>query len=116
MSHRIEKVNSQIQKIVGEIIAKNLSLKEGVFLTVSKVDTSADLRYTRVFISVFPFQENRYAKKTLEKEIFSIQGAMNKQLQMKILPKIEFILDERQEKLDEIDKIFGQIEKENHEK
>lgn len=112
MSHRIEKVNSLIQKYIAEILGKDLSLKKGIFLTVSKVDTSADLRYTHIFVSVYPASESDYALKTLNKEIFSIQGSLNKKLQMKVLPKIKFELDNRQENISELDKIFEEIRKE----
>lgn len=115
MAHRIEKISSLIRKSVSEIISRDLSIKKGVFLTVSKVDTSADLRYARVFVSVFPVEQSDYAQRTLEKEIFRIQKQLNGQLAMKILPKIIFVLDKRQEKVSEIEKIFEQIKKENRE-
>ena len=56
MSERIQKINKLIKRHLGEIFLKELSLKPGLFLTVSKVDTTPDLRYTQVFISVFPYK------------------------------------------------------------
>ena len=74
MPERIAKINELIKRHVSELLSRELSLKPGIFLTVSKVDTSRDLRYTKIFISVFPHKESEYAIKTLEKEIYSIQG------------------------------------------
>lgn len=109
MSQRIEKINKLIKDVTGEIILKNLSFKEGVFVTIAKVDTSRDLRYTRVFVSVFPDKEIDYAAKTLEKERYKIQNQLNKKLHMKPLPKIEFRLDMTESRADEIEKLLKDI-------
>ncbi|KKQ01342.1 MAG: hypothetical protein US10_C0016G0012 [Candidatus Moranbacteria bacterium GW2011_GWD2_36_198] len=69
MSERIVKLNKLFKEHLGEIFQRELSLKPGVFLTIAKVDTTPDLRYTRVSISVFPFKDTDYAMKTLAKEI-----------------------------------------------
>lgn len=88
---------------------RELSLKQGIFITVSKVDTTADLRYTRVSISIFPEKETHYTLASINKEIYSIQGALNKKLHMKPLPKIEFIVDNTESQADEIEKILKEI-------
>lgn len=109
MSLRISKINELVRQNIDAIILKDLSLKEGVFITVVKVDTTPDLRYTRVFVSVFPEKEAGYAEKTLQREIYLIQGQLNKKLHMKPLPKIEFKLDFTESKADEIEKLLKRI-------
>ena len=106
MSERIVKLNKLFKEHLGEIFQRELSLKPGVFLTIAKVDTTRDLRYTRVSISVFPFKESNYAIKTIEKEIYSIQGALNAKLKMRPLPRLQFVLDSTEEEADKIEKIL----------
>jgi len=114
MSVRIEKINDLIRDNVSEIINKHLSLKKGVFVSIIKVDTSKDLRYTKIFISVLPEDEIEYVLATLKKEIFHIQKLSNQKLNIKIFPKIKFILDETGNKLNELDKIFEEIKAEKN--
>ncbi|KKR20449.1 MAG: Ribosome-binding factor A [Candidatus Moranbacteria bacterium GW2011_GWA2_39_41] len=109
MSERIQKINELIKQHVNEIILKDLSLKEGVFATIAKVDTTPDLRYTRIFVSVFPEKEMDYTQKTLTKELYRIQGALNKKLHMRPLPKIQFITDRTESKADEIGRLLREI-------
>lgn len=109
MSERILKINELIRKHISEIISRDLSLKAGVFVTVAKVDTTPDLRYTRIFVSIFPEKEIDYAAKTLQKELYRIQGKLNKKLAMRPLPKIEFKIDMTESKADEIEKLLKQI-------
>ncbi len=109
MSDRIVKLNKLIKEHLGEIFQRELSLKPGLFLTIAKVDTSPDIRYTRVSISVYPYKDCDYAIKTLNKEIYTIQGALNKKLKMRPLPRLEFVLDSTEEEADKIEKILTRI-------
>ncbi|KKQ07167.1 MAG: hypothetical protein US16_C0001G0003 [Candidatus Moranbacteria bacterium GW2011_GWE2_36_40] len=47
--------------------------------------------------------------KTLAKEIYSIQGALNKKLKMRPLPRLQFVSDSTEEEADKIEKILAQI-------
>lgn len=109
MNQRISKINELVRSHLNNIILKELSLKEGVMLTISKVDTTPDLRYTRVFVSIFPEKEIDYAIKTLGKEIYQIQGKLNQKLHMRPLPKIEFRLDNTESEADKIEKLLQEI-------
>lgn len=109
MSQRIDKINALIQKHISEILVKDLSLKLGVFLTVAKVDTTPDLRYTRIFLSVFPEKETNYVIETLKKERYMLQGALNRKLHMKPLPKLVFKVDKTEAEADKIEKILREL-------
>jgi|SRR3990167_3943333 len=111
MSRRIEKVNKLIQHLMAEIIEREIDLKTGVLITVSQVDTTPDMRYTRVFVSVLPPRESQYVMKTLEHEIYPLQRALNKKLHMRILPRVSFVIDDREEKANQVEQLFKEIEK-----
>lgn len=111
MSFRLQKVNSLIREQIGEIITRELDIKPGVFLTIAKVDTTKDLRYTHIFVSVFPEKEGRYVEVALRNEKGAIQKELNRRLNMKILPKILFKIDTTEAEADEIEKILREIKK-----
>ncbi|HBO17078.1 MAG: Ribosome-binding factor A [Candidatus Moranbacteria bacterium GW2011_GWE2_35_2-] len=109
MSLRVEKINSLISKHISEIISRQLSLKPGVLVTVSKVDTSSDLRYSQVSVSIFPEKETAYVINTLKKEIYAIQGSLNRKMPTRIIPKIRFKPDATKAEADAIEKILKKI-------
>jgi len=109
MSFRIQKVNSLIREQIGEIFTRELDIKSGVFLTIAKVDTTKDLRYTHVFVSIFPEKETNYVEVALKNERSNIQRKLNKRLHMKILPEINFKIDKTEVEADEIEKILRKI-------
>ncbi len=112
MSYRILEINELIKQQMAEIITREIDLKPGVFLTISKVDTSRDLRYTHIFVSIFPEKETNYVMETLKKEIFTLQKELNKKLFLKIVPKVSFLPDSTESKADEVEKILDDIKKE----
>lgn len=109
MFSRIDRVNELIKEILAKIIQEEADIPPGVFLTLVKVDTSKDLRYARVFVSVFP--EKKFGKtiEHLGKKIYLIQGALNKKLHMKPLPRIEFVADKTEAEADKIEKLLKKI-------
>ena len=108
-SMRITKINELLRKLLGEIMERDMSLKPGVFITIAKIDTSKDLRYTRMFISVFPEQETHYISETLKKELSRIQKSLYGKLYMKPLPKLSFEIDETAQEADKVEKILKKL-------
>ncbi|MFA6193679.1 MAG: 30S ribosome-binding factor RbfA [Parcubacteria group bacterium] len=109
MSLRIERVNELIKTSIAEIIAREVELPPGVFVTVAKVDTTRDLRYAQVFVSVFPENKFGSAIKILSKKLYILQGSLNKKLHMKPLPRIEFVSDHTEAEADKIEKLLREI-------
>ncbi len=112
MSERVAKLNDFIRDNISEIFSRELSFKKGVFVSVIKVSTTKDLESTKILISVFPEKERSYIMNTLKKEIYRIQGALNKKMQIRRLPRIEFTLDKTQENVDRLEAVFKQIAEE----
>jgi ribosome-binding factor A len=106
---RIERINELIKQTLGDIIAKELELPLGVFVTIAKVDTSADLRYARVFVSVYPEKKFSAVLDVLRKRVYFMQGILNKKLHMKPLPRIEFIADWTEVEADKIEKLLKEL-------
>jgi ribosome-binding factor A len=57
-------------------------------------------------LSIFPEKETQYVLKSLEKEIYKIQGLLNKKLRMRPLPKIVFKLDTSEIEAEKIEKLL----------
>jgi len=109
MSHRILQINELIRELLGEILVREVSFKVGILATITKVDTSADLRHSRISISAFPEQELSYVLKTLEHERKNIQKALHRKLHMKPLPIISFYPDPTEQNADVIERLLLEL-------
>lgn len=116
MSHRIAKINSFLTQELSSILAKEISWKKGLLVSVSKADTSPDLRHSQIFINILPIQEENYVLVTLKKELFKIQGTLNKKMHTRILPRLTFVIDKKLERVSQIEELFQKIELEKNEK
>lgn len=90
-TNRIAKVNSLIQRELGPVLHEYLDWQKGL-VTITKVETSKDMKYAKVWISIFNGDDNKILE-FLKKNIYDIQGEVNKHFYTKIIPRISFYLD-----------------------
>ncbi len=112
MHDRITQLNDLIRDILGEILTREISLKQGVIITLSRVETARNLRTTRVFLSILPIEDRNYGMKTLEHERRTIQRIFHRKLATRPLPTILFELDTTEEKADEVEHLLRTIKDE----
>ena len=105
-TQRILKINKLIKQELGKIILTDVDFSKDIILTITKVRTSADLRYADVFISILPDNKSIEIKKELKENIYFIQGKLNKKLHMKPLPRIKFIIDRSGEDVSRIEELI----------
>jgi ribosome-binding factor A len=110
-TNRIEKVNSLIQQVVGEVIYPYLENGNGL-VTVSRVEASRDLKWAKVWISIVGGNDDKILE-ILEHNLYDIQGEVNRQLAMKIVPRLQFFLDTSPRYAQHIDELIEQIHKED---
>ena len=108
MTDRIKRINQLVKEKIADILVKELSFNN-VLITVQNVDTSKDLKYAKVGISIMPFKKSEQILKILQKQTPNIQKQLNKAIEIKFVPKIEFEIDRGEEKADRIEKILKEI-------
>jgi ribosome-binding factor A len=90
-TNRIEKVNSLLQQAVGWILKEYLDPDAGL-VTVTKVETSKDMRWAKIWISIIGGDDN-VVLKTIERNMYDIQGELNRTMEIKMVPRLQFFLD-----------------------
>lgn len=113
MSRRIARVNELLKQEVSNLILKELDFSKDVMVTITRVETSSDLRQAKIKISVIPLLKAEKILKVLNSQIFTIQKLLNQKLKMKIVPKIRFELDKSEEKVSRVDQLLKKINNEN---
>ena len=94
-SRRIERVNRRIKEVASRAILYELKDPRVGFCTVTKVETSADLKTAKIHVSVMGRQEDeRNTFRALEHARGHIQGKIAAELATRFSPVIEFIPDQ----------------------
>lgn len=105
--NRIEKLNSLIQQIVGATLTDTIETNGGL-VTVSRVETSGDARWAKVWISIVGGDDDQIFK-SIDKNLYDIQGELNRQLAMKMTPRLQFFLDTTPRYVQHIDELIKKI-------
>lgn len=108
MNPRMRKVNSVLKEVLADEIER-LTDPRLELVSVTAVDTSADLRQATVYISTLDLDAGADAVAALEKAAPRLQGAVGRQVRMKYTPRLDFELDSGVVQGDRIDTILRDI-------
>jgi ribosome-binding factor A len=98
-SHRKERLEELIRQVIGDTLLSNIKDPRIGFTTVTRVDLSRDYSAAHVYISVLGTEtEKRLSMAGLESAKHYIQRIVGKEIQLRVIPKISFVLDESIEK------------------
>ena len=108
MSKRTEQVSANLQRLLGEIINRDIELPEDHLVTITRVEVTADLQNAKVFVSVLPFDSADEIIRLLQNKQGRIQKELHSQLTMKFSPKLSFLFDQQEEKAAEIERLIDE--------
>lgn len=106
-TNRIAKVNSLIEHQLGPILHEFLEGEKGL-VTISKVETSADMKWAKIWISILGGDDAKILK-LINLHIYEIQGELNKSFATKIIPRLQFFLDTSPRYVEHIEDLIKKI-------
>lgn len=97
MKIRIERVNSELQRQIAAVISHDLKdprLGSGI-VSVTKVSTTPDLKFAKVYVSVYSASEDERAGaiETLKRSRTFIRNRLKELVEIRLLPELNFVLD-----------------------
>ena len=91
---RIERVNEQIKREIGDIIQRELGDPRLGFVTITQVSVSRDLRHAKISFSVLGDQKQREnAQASLNNARGLIRRYLSARVMMRYLPELVFVQD-----------------------
>mgnify|MGYP000583083637 CR=1 FL=1 len=114
-SKRQQKFAGVIQKDLAEIFQREAAnLLPNVMVTITKVRVTSDLAIARVYLSFFNSTNNALALNTIKAHAGEIRYKLGNRIkdQARIVPQLEFFVDDTNEYVERMDKIFDKISKE----
>ena len=112
MPNRIQRVNSLIKNELSQILLKEIDFPKNVLITITKVETSVDLKQAKVYISVIPKEQAVRVSGILKRIIYNLQQELNKRLKMRSIPRIKFQNEEEVKKTVRIEELLEEIKNE----
>jgi ribosome-binding factor A len=114
-SKRQQKFAGVIQEDLAAIFQKEgLNLLPNTLITITKVRVTPDLAIARVFLSFFNTNNAQLALNTIKAHSSELRYKLGARIkdQVRIIPQLEFFIDDTSEYVERMDKIFDKISKE----
>ena len=110
-SKRIKRVNSLLKEVISDVIRHEVDNPNiSPLITITKVETSLDLRNATVYISIFGDEKSQEATLDgLKKSAKFIAIISSKKIVLKYFPAIFFKIDNSAEKHQKIETILNEI-------
>ena len=112
-STRQQKIARQIQRDMADIFSKEAAaFLQVAMTTVTAVRVSPDFGYAKIYVSIFPFDRSAAVMAALDKQNWLLRRSLGQRIrnQLKVVPEIQFFLDDSLEYIDNIDHLLRQEE------
>ena len=95
-SNRIGRINEEIQRELSEQLRrlKDPRVSQTGMVSVTRVDTTGDLRYARVYISVLDKSQKKDVLKGLKSAAGFLRRELGRTLQLRYTPELQFLPDD----------------------
>lgn len=111
VSKRIQRVNQLIKKEISQIILKEIEFPSGILATVTRLETSPDLKDANVWVSALPEEKIERILEILNKNIYFLQQKLNRRLKMRPLPRIKFLEEKKTSQAGRVEEILEELKK-----
>jgi ribosome-binding factor A len=107
---RQERVSERIHHELSDLLQNRISDPRLVYVTVTEVEVTADLKQATVYVSALgDGQARREALQGLEHASRYIRRELAQRLQMRFAPEVRFSLDETWERGERIDRLLDKL-------
>lgn len=115
MSNRIEKGNSLLQKSLSEILLNELNdpRLNDEMVTISRVSLSSDLKYAKVYLSLYGNHNEKEILDTIRNASGYIRSLLAKKVKFRVIPTLDFVVDDSMEYSQKINDLLKNIQYSN---
>ena len=94
-NNRIGRINEEIQRELSSLMRtlKDPRLQSGL-LTITHVDTTPDLRYSRIFVSALDKSQEKEMMKGLKSAAGYLRRELGSALKLRYTPELQFVADD----------------------
>ena len=109
-TNRLQRINEDIQRVLASLLRdiKDPRVKQGM-LSLTAVDTTSDLRYAKVFLSVYGLRSEKEFMNGLKSASGYLRRELGQSLSLRYTPELQFELDKSIERGAKISSILNSL-------
>ena len=114
-SNRISRINEEIQPELSEQFRrlKDPRVSQTGMVSITRVDTTGDLRYARIYISALDKSQEKEVLKGLKSAAGFLRRELGRSLQLRYTPELQFVADDSIQHGAHILEVLRQVEQQD---
>ncbi len=100
-----------IRNEISQLVKREIDLPRDVLITITRVETSANLIQAKVFISVLPEDRTESIFRLLNSRIYELQQKFNKRVKMRPVPRLIFIKEESTKEAGRVEQLLEEVKR-----
>ena len=115
VSNRISRINEEIQRELSEQFRrlKDPRVSQTGMVSITRVDTTGDLRYARIYISALDKSQEKEVLKGLKSAAGFLRRELGRSLQLRYTPELQFVADDSIQHGAHILEVLRQVEQQD---
>ena len=109
-SNRIGRINEEIQRELSALLRTVKDPRVHGLVSITAVETTSDLRYAKIFVSVLDKSDGKEVVKGLKSAAGYLRRELGQALQLRYTPELQFVQDDSMDKGAHILKVLREIE------
>jgi len=113
---RLDKINSLLFRELNNLLIREPFEKNGqnnIILSITKIETSKDLHYAKVFFTIMPLKYRGQAKYFLDAQRSEWQKIIGDKIAIKYTPRLQFVFDKGQQNAFVVEEILNKLKHES---
>ncbi len=106
---KIERINHMIQEEISKILMLEVKDENIKFVTVTDCDTTNDLSFCKIYITVLNEEKKDETLKALNNASSFIRSSLAKKIQIRHIPELKFLYDSSIAYGEHIDELINKI-------
>ena len=114
-SNRISRINEEIQRELSEQFRrlKDPRVSQTGMVSITRVDTTGDLRYARIYVSSLDKSQEKEVLKGLKSAAGFLRRELGRSLQLRYTPELQFVADDSIQHGAHILEVLRQVEQQD---
>ena len=114
-SNRISRINEEIQRELSEQFRrlKDPRVSQTGMVSITRVDTTGDLRYARIYVSALDKSQEKEVLKGLKSAAGFLRRELGRSLQLRYTPDLQFVADDSIQHGAHILEVLRQVEQQD---
>ena len=108
--HRRERLSGELRDEIAQIVSRGLKDPRIGFVTVTRVELSADLGHAKAFVSVLGNEDQRRESMAgLKQATGFVRREVGRRIRRRVLPELQFVYDKGVDATDRVAQLLEQV-------